>query len=169
MDQDLCRRTLAPYEALGYRVLFTSAASGVGVAELHEALRGHTTVLAGLSGVGKSSLLAAIQPDLRLRVGAVASYHIGRHTTTQVRMYALNGGGYVVDTPGIRGFGLSGLGQRDLVAFYPEIAAVAGACRFRDCLHLEEEGCAVPAALADGAVSATRYKNYIKILESLPR
>jgi len=129
-DSEVCRDTMQPYVDLGYRVLFASAATGDGVPALRDALTGRSTVLAGLSGVGKSSLLTAVQPGLRLRTSAVAEYHIGRHTTSQVHMHRLDGGGYVIDTPGIREFGLSGLRQGDIAAFYPEIAALAGSCRF---------------------------------------
>jgi ribosome biogenesis GTPase len=167
-DVEVCRATMRPYVELGYRVLFASAATGDGVATLRDALTGHTTVLAGLSGVGKSSLLTAVQPGLRLRTGAIAEYHIGRHTTSQVRMHRLDAGGYVIDTPGIRAFGLSGLQQSDIAAFYPEIAALVASCRYSNCSHLQEEDCAVLAGLESGAVSELRYHSYTRIRESLP-
>jgi ribosome biogenesis GTPase len=166
-DGEVCRETMRPYLDLGYRVLFASAATGEGVAALRAALTGHTTVLAGLSGVGKSSLLTAVQPGLRLRSGAVAEYHIGRHTTSQVQMHPLDGGGYVIDTPGIREFGLSGLRQSDIAVFYPEIAVLAASCRYSNCSHLHEEDCAVLAGLETGAVSEVRYHSYTRICESL--
>jgi ribosome biogenesis GTPase len=164
---DVCRDALRPYVELGYRVLFTSAATGAGVDALRRELTGHTTVLAGLSGVGKSSLLTAVQPGLRLRTGAIAEYHIGRHTTSQVRMHRLAAGGYVIDTPGIREFGLSGLGPGDIAAFYPEIAALATFCRFGNCSHLQEQDCAVTAGLEAGAISEARFHSYTRICESL--
>jgi ribosome biogenesis GTPase len=167
-DGEACRETMQPYVDLGFRVLFASAVTGDGVAALRDVLAGHTTVLAGLSGVGKSSLLTAVQPGLRLRTGAVAEYHIGRHTTSQVRMHRLDGGGYVIDTPGIREFGLSGLRQTDIAAFYPEIAALAASCRYSNCSHVQEEDCAVLAGLESGAVSEVRYHSYTRICESLP-
>jgi ribosome biogenesis GTPase / thiamine phosphate phosphatase len=167
-DSEVCRASMNPYVDLGYRVLFASATTGDGVAELRDALTDHTTVLAGLSGVGKSSLLTAVQPGLRLRTSAVAEYHIGRHTTTQVHMHRLDAGGYVIDTPGIREFGLSGLRQGDIGSFYPEIAALATACRFSNCSHLHEENCAVLDGLEEGAVSEVRYHSYTRICESLP-
>ena len=167
-DSEVFRGTMQPYVDLGYRVVFTSAATGDGVAALRDLLTEHTTVLAGLSGVGKSSLLTAVQPGLRLRTGAVTEYHLGRHTTTQVHMHRLDAGGYVIDTQGIREFGLSGLHQSDIAAFYPEIAALAASCRFSDCSHQHEEGCAVLAGLQTGAVSEVRYHSYTRICESLP-
>jgi ribosome biogenesis GTPase len=160
---------LRPYLTLGYRVLFTSALSGDGVSELRDEMRGRTTVLAGLSGVGKSSLLSAVQPGLQLRSGEVSERSgEGQHITTQVNLFRLDVGGFVIDTPGIREFGLSGLRQAELARFYPEMVAVQGGCRFNDCSHLHEPGCAVQAAVRRGSVSATRYHNYQKIYESLP-
>jgi len=164
-----CRLTLRPYLHLGYRVLFTSALTGKGVSELREALRGRMTVLAGLSGVGKSSLLSAAQPGLQLRTGEVSDRSgEGQHVTTQVNLFRLDIGGFVVDTPGIREFGLSGLRRAELASFYPEMTAVQEGCRFSDCSHLHEPSCAVQAAVQQGLVSATRYHNYQKIYECLP-
>jgi ribosome biogenesis GTPase len=164
-----CQSALRPYLRLGYCVLFTSALSGEGVSEVRDVLRGRMTVLAGLSGVGKSSLLSAVQPGLQLRTGEVSERSgEGQHITTQVNMFRLDIGGFVVDTPGIREFGLSGLRQAELVRFYPEMTAVQGSCRFSDCSHLHEPGCAVQAAVQQGLVSATRYHNYQKIYECLP-
>ncbi len=160
---------LRPYLALGYRVLFASALTGKGVSGLREVLRGRMTVLAGLSGVGKSSLLSAVQPGLQLRSGEVSERSgEGQHVTTQVNLFRLDIGGFVVDTPGIREFSLSGLRRAELARFYPEMTAVQGGCRFSDCSHLHEPGCAVQAAVRQGSVSATRYHNYQKIYECLP-
>jgi len=167
-DSAACRAELQPYLDLGYRVIFSSALTGEGVDEVREVLRGRTTVVAGLSGVGKSSLLMAVQPGLRLRIAATSErHHEGRHTTAQVDMYRLEIGGYVVDTPGIREFGLSGLRRRELVSFYPEMIAVGGECRFANCSHRHEPGCAVRVAVRQGRVSPARYHSYVKIYESL--
>jgi len=167
-SEAVCRAALRPYLDLGYRALFTSALTGAGVDELRDALRGQTTALAGVSGVGKSSLLIAAQPGLRLRTAEVGEYRReGRHTTSQVTLLRLEMGGFVVDTPGIREFGLSGLRQNELARFYPEIAAVADRCRFGDCSHLHEPGCAVIEAVRQGRVSQARYHNYRKIYSDL--
>jgi ribosome biogenesis GTPase len=147
----------------------TSALQGKGIDRLAKRLYECTTVLAGLSGVGKSSLLNAVDPDIQLRTGEVSEYsHAGRHTTTQVNLLKLQAGGYVVDTPGIREFGLSGLRRGDLIRFYPEIADADGRCRFGDCSHTHEPGCAVKEAVERGLLSQTRYNSYIAIYQTLP-
>ncbi|GIK43721.1 MAG: putative ribosome biogenesis GTPase RsgA [Chloroflexota bacterium] len=167
-DLTACQAALQPYQALGYPVIFASALTGVGIDSLAEILRGRITALAGLSGVGKSSLLSAVQPSLQLRTGIVSEASgEGRHTTTQVTMLPLAMGGFVVDTPGIREFGLSGLSPRDLIQFYPDLEAVAARCRFADCSHRHEPDCAVKAAVAAGKLPLTRYDNYQKIYTSL--
>ncbi len=160
---------LRAYCDAGYTVLLSSAQSGLGVEGLRRLLQGQTTALAGLSGVGKSSLLSAIEPGLHLRVGEVSERkHEGRHTTTQVSLHPLAAGGFVVDTPGIREFGLSGLRKRDLAGFYPELAALKGRCQFEDCSHTREPGCAVKLAVREGRLAAMRYDSYRKILADLP-
>ena len=162
-------RTVAAYRQAGYPVLPTSARTGDGLAALREALAGRTTALAGLSGVGKSSLLSAVEPGLNLRTSEVSSRrHEGRHTTTQVTLHPLAAGGFVADTPGIREFGLSGLRGCDLPRFYPEIAAEAEACAYADCSHTREPGCAVKAAVRAGRIAAVRYDSYRKIRHGLP-
>ncbi|MBN1887523.1 MAG: ribosome small subunit-dependent GTPase A [Thermoflexales bacterium] len=167
-DEAVCRAALQPYLDLGYRVLFTSALTGQGVEDVRKLLCGRTTVLTGMSGVGKSSLLAAIQPGLELRIGQVSDSGQGRHTTTQVQMIKLEAGSFVVDTPGLCEFGLSGLRRTELAQFYPEISAAAHGCRFSDCSHSHEPGCAVKAAIEHGSVSQARYHNYQKIYQELP-
>ena len=167
-DVAACRAEMLPYVKLDYRLIFTSTVTGYGIEELQAVLRNRTTVLAGLSGVGKSSLLAAVQPGSTIRVGAVnEDSGDGRHTTTQASWHSLDIGGAVVDTPGIREFGLSGLQAAELGQFYPEIEALAHRCRFADCSHIHEPGCEVVTAVEQGRVSAVRYKNYTKIYEAL--
>jgi ribosome biogenesis GTPase len=168
-DVAICRAELQPYINLGHRVIFTSALTGEGVGKLRETLRGRTTVLAGMSGVGKSSLLNAVQPGLQIVTREVSDHsYEGRHATTQVSMNGLEVGGFVVDTPGIREFGLSGLLRAELVRFYPEIATLGTRCRFNDCSHTHEPGCAVKAAVQTGQASAVRYHSYTCIYDSLP-
>jgi ribosome biogenesis GTPase len=163
------RASVAPYRALNYRVLLASAVTGEGVEALRAQVRGKTTVLAGMSGVGKSSLLQAMNPGLDLRTGGVSDHWggQGRHTTSQVNLFALDDATYVADTPGIREFAVAGLPPRELLDFYPEIAELTARCRFRDCSHTHEPGCAVKAALERGELSETRYHNYCQILREL--
>jgi ribosome biogenesis GTPase len=119
--------------------------------------------------VGKSSLLNAAQPGLRLRASEVSERkHEGRHTTTQAHLLPLEEGGFVVDTPGIREWGLANLPRAELVRYYPEIAEAGRECRFANCAHIHEPGCAVKIAARHGRVPAVRYENYKKIYESLP-
>lgn len=166
-DEGELAAAVAAYRAAGQRVITTSAVSGVGLEELRSILTGKTTALAGLSGVGKSSLLAAVEPGLNLRVAEVSGRkHEGRHTTTQVTLHPLRDGGFVADTPGIREFGLAGLQQADLRGFYGEFAAV-GPCEFANCTHTREPGCAVKAAARAGRIARMRYDSYRKIWHAL--
>jgi len=160
---------MSPYQDLGYTVLFTSALTGEGIAELRTHLAGEATVVTGRSGVGKSSLLMAVEPELDLRVEEVSYYSgEGKHTTAQVSLLKLTGGGYVVDTPGIRELGLITVHRHELVLYFPEITALAGACRFGDCSHTHEPGCAVVKAVEEGKIPWSRYASYQTIYESLP-
>ena len=159
----------SPYRDLGYPVVSASAHTGQGLDRLRTLLRGRVTVLAGMSGVGKSSLLSSIQPDLDLRTADVNEISgEGRHTTTQARMFPLDAGGFVVDTPGIREFGLAGLYRSDLSSFYPEIIQQAEDCRFTDCSHVNEPDCAVRNAVAENVIAASRYHSYEVIRATLP-
>lgn len=159
--------TASAYRAAGYAVLLTSAVQGAGIAALAAFLQGKTTALAGLSGVGKSSLLSAAEPGLNLRVSEVSERrHEGRHTTTQVTLHPLRGGGFVADTPGIREVGLAGQKQAALARFYPEFAR-AGACAYANCSHTREPACAVKGAVRAGQISRIRYESYVKIWRDL--
>ncbi len=163
-----CERDLRPYQELGIRCILTSAQSGEGINELRTLLQSRTSVLAGLSGVGKSSLLSAVQPSLRLRVGDVSEHSgEGRHTTTQATLLQLDNQTCVVDTPGIREFGLGGLTRAQLIAYFPEIQEAAHNCRFRNCTHREEPGCAVQHAVGNGVIAQSRIHSYRLIVASL--
>ena len=156
------------YEALGYKTLLTSAVELHGIEELRDELLGRTSVVAGHSGVGKSSLLNAVQADLGLAVGAVNEVTgRGKHTTTAAVWIRLEGGGAVIDTAGVREFGLYGIPKRDLPWLFRDIAALAPDCRYPDCSHTHEPDCAVQAALMDGVLAPFRFDSYLKILESL--
>ncbi len=158
----------AVYETLGYPVLCTSAHDGTGIDALRDALRGRTSVVTGHSGVGKSSLLNAIHADLGLSVGDVnAVTGRGTHTTTAALWLPLADGGAVIDTAGVREFGLYGIPKRDLAWLFRDIADFAPDCRYPDCSHTHEPSCAVQAALLEEDLAAFRFDSYLKILESL--
>ena len=154
------------YRGMGYPVVMTSAASGVGIADLRERLAGCTSAFVGPSGVGKSSLLNAVQPGLALRVSAIGeTTHKGRHTTTGTRLCPLDGpdGGYIADTAGIRALALGAASLRQLDTCFREFAPYLGYCRLSDCTHLHEPDCAIRAAVANGALDSERYESYGKL------
>lgn len=156
------------YESAGVEVLETCALDGRGVDALREALVGRTSVFYGASGAGKSSLLNAIQPELGLRVGKISRYwETGKHTTTFSQLIALDAGGWVIDTPGIRVFRLHELSAGDLRGLFAEFAPFAARCRFPDCSHDHEPGCAVFPAVEAGELPATRYASYLEMLDEL--
>ncbi len=157
------------YERIGYRVLGTSSASGLGLDALREALRGRVSAFVGKSGVGKSSLLNAIQPGLGLRVNAVSqTTGKGRHTTTALEMFTLDFGGQVVDTPGMREFGLKLPDDFDLAEAFVEMRPYLGRCKFgAGCRHDQEPGCAVCAAVESGAIAERRWQSYLRLLSEV--
>ncbi len=158
------------YRRIGYRVLTVSALSGEGIEELKQALHGCMSVLVGKSGVGKTSLLNAIQPGLGLYVKAVSTGELGkgRHTTTHLEMFALELGGTLVDTPGMREFGLWNIAREELAYLFPEMAEYVGQCKFGlSCHHDGEPGCAIRKAVIKGDISPYRYKSYMNLQEEL--
>ena len=163
-DAEAVAEFRAVYEGAGYRVLEVSVREGRGVEEVRELLAGRTTLVSGNSGVGKSTLIQAIDPSLDIRTGEISeSHHKGRHTTTFSTMYPLAGGGAVIDTPGIKGFGLIDIDGAELWHYFPEMMRVGPACRFYNCTHTHEPGCAVTEAVKAGEIAWPRYESYLKI------
>ncbi|MHC4848115.1 MAG: ribosome small subunit-dependent GTPase A [Planctomycetota bacterium] len=162
------RNQAALYRRLGYAAIEVSAESGDGLEEVREFLRDKTTSLLGHSGVGKSSLANALDPSLALRVGEVRERSgKGQHTTTTVSLLPLPWGGYLVDTPGIREFGIWNMELNDVAVWFRDLAPFVDSCRFNDCLHEREPNCAVHAALDRGEIQSWRYDSYLRILESM--
>ena len=156
------------YRFLGYTVIETSVVSGQGIEALTEQLTGRISVVTGHSGVGKSSLLNAVQPELGIKVGDVnAVTRKGTHTTTAATWFPLEAGGAVIDTAGVREFGLYGIPPRDVGWLFRDLAKLAPECRFPDCSHRHEPDCMVLAAVEEDVLPAFRYESYLRILESL--
>jgi len=164
VDGEPLRARFAVYRQCGYRVLFSSAVLGEGIEELKEALRDRRSVLCGPSGVGKSSLLNAVAPGLSLRTGKVGEItHKGRHTTSSTSLLELPFGGWVADTPGLRQLGFWEVSSEQVAGAFPEIEPYLGRCRFSNCAHGGEDGCAVTAAVRAGDVDARRLRSFLQM------
>ena len=156
----------AIYESAGYKIVEVSATEGEGIEEVRELLRGKTTLLSGNSGVGKSTLVAAVEQGLDIKTGEISqSHHKGKHTTTFSTMYPLAEGGYIIDTPGIKGFGLIDIEDAELAHYFPEMMRFLPDCRFYNCSHTHEPGCAVVEAVKQGEIAYPRYESYLKIMD----
>lgn len=158
------------YTNAGYPVLIVSAQQPESLQPLKEILRGKTTLFSGHSGVGKSTLINHLIPDLDLRTEIVSEYSgKGQHTTTFAEMFDLPDGGQIIDTPGVKEFGLIDMQQNELAEYYPEMRRLLPECRFANCKHINEPGCAVKAGLETGAVAEERYHTYLSIWESVEK
>ena len=154
------------YEGAGYPVMDVSAVTGMGIDAIRDACKGAVSLFSGVSGVGKSSLIRALDPSLDPKVGEISGAHLqGKHTTTFYEMYRLASGGFIIDTPGIRGFGLVDLAREEIALYFPEMLKASEGCRFTPCTHTHEPGCAVKAAVEDGSISYERYSSYLGMLE----
>lgn len=154
------------YSQIGYECLELSAKTGDGVEALKELMTGKTSMFSGHSGVGKSTLINALQPGLDLRTAAISEQHRqGQHTTTFAEMYDLDLGGRIIDTPGIRGFGIVDMEKEEIGDYFPEFFALKADCKFNNCLHTDEPKCAVKEALEEDRIAWSRYKSYLQMLE----
>ena len=156
----------AIYQSAGYPVIETSVLTGEGIDTIREACKGKVNLFSGESGVGKSSLIRALDPSLTPKVGDISTAHLqGKHTTSLYELYPLASGGYVIDSPGIRGFGLVDVEKEEIARYFPEMLRVADNCRFIPCTHTHEPGCAVKAAVEEGSIAPERYRSYLGMLE----
>lgn len=154
------------YERAGYEVIDCSVVSGEGIEAIREKMSGRLCLFSGESGVGKSSLIKALDSSLDPKIGKISSAHLqGRHTTSLYEMYPLGSGGWVIDSPGIRGFGLVDLEKEEIYKYFPEMLKASALCRFTPCTHTHEPHCAVKAAVDDGTISPERYNSYLGMLE----
>lgn len=156
------------YEDVGYKVLLCSTKQGTGLAEIMDLLRNKITLLSGHSGVGKSSFINYLLPNLNLKTKDISGWSgKGTHTTTFAEMFDLPSGGQIIDTPGMREFGLVDISRQELSHYFPEMRQLLQDCQFNNCLHLEEPGCAVKKALEEGRIHAERYFSYCNIFDSI--
>ena len=156
----------ALYESIGYRCLRTSASTGEGVEQLRETMRGKVSLLAGNSGVGKSSLVNAVAPQLAAKVGEISKIHdTGMHTTTYTEMFEFMPDSYIVDTPGVKGFGSYAMEKEEIPHYFVEFFALSTDCKYGNCTHTHEPGCAVLAALERGEIAPSRYQSYLSMLD----
>lgn len=156
------------YEAIGYQVVLASVLKKEGIEEAKALLKDKTTLLSGHSGVGKSTFINAVFPQFNLRTQEVSSWSgKGLHTTTFAEMFDLDNGGHIIDTPGVREFGLVDITKQELSHYFPEMRALLHECQFNNCMHIEEPGCAVKQGVLSGAVSEDRYISYLNILDTM--
>ncbi|MCI0522135.1 MAG: ribosome small subunit-dependent GTPase A [Bacteroidales bacterium] len=164
-EMEMALRVKGVYEKVGYPGYIISVTEGINIDQIKEALKGKVTLISGNSGVGKSSLLNRLNPSLSLRTDDISEFHEqGKHVTTFPEMHPLPGGGYVIDTPGIRGFGVIDFDRNEIYHFFPEIFRQSSGCRFYNCRHLSEPDCAVRSAVTSGEIEQWRYKSYVSMM-----
>ncbi|MDO4461475.1 MAG: ribosome small subunit-dependent GTPase A [Bacteroidia bacterium] len=155
------------YRAMGYDVVEVSAKHEEGLDQIKERLKGKVSVVAGHSGVGKSTLINKIEPGLNLRTDEISeSNNSGKHTTTYAEMHPFSFGGYIIDTPGVRGFGITGIEKNEIAHYFRDIFKVSDRCQYNNCTHRHEPGCAVKQAVEEGKLAFSRYQSYINIVDS---
>jgi ribosome biogenesis GTPase len=160
-----CEEIRRIYEYAGYRVIEISVENQVNISELSDQLTGKYTAIAGNSGVGKTSLINLLCPGLHLKTSPISAYHLsGKHTTTYPEMLSLPSGGYIIDTPGIRGFGVMDIDRNEIGLYFTDIFNLSANCRFYNCSHIHEPGCAVIDACINGLLHESRYRSYVKLI-----
>lgn len=153
------------YQGIGYDCYLISLKDSKGLHEMGDIFKDRLTLVSGNSGVGKSTLLGIIDADIQQEIGEISDYHKqGKHTTTFAEMFELKGGGYIIDTPGIKGFGLVEFDKKEIYHFFPEIFRASNKCRYNNCMHIDEPGCAVKDLVGQGEIVWSRYRSYINIM-----
>jgi len=153
------------YTAIGYQSVFCSTKSGQGMSELRNLMQDNTSIFSGHSGVGKSTLINTVAPELRLKIGEISEQHgQGQHTTTFAEMFDLSFGGRIIDSPGIRGFGIADIDKEEIARYFKEFFKASENCKFNNCQHLSEPGCAVKSELEDGTIAESRYQSYLSMV-----
>ncbi len=167
-EQEKFEQMMEMYEAVGYKVFLTSTKENTGIEILKKELKDKTTLISGHSGVGKSSLLNVIFPDMNLKTQVISGWSgKGQHTTTFAEMFDLSFGGRIIDTPGMREFGLVDISKQEVSHYFPEMRRRLNDCQFNNCLHVNEPGCAIKEAVANAEISEDRYVSYVNIMESI--
>jgi ribosome biogenesis GTPase / thiamine phosphate phosphatase len=155
------------YEPVGYQCLKISAITGFNIDKLIDLMKNKVSLFAGHSGVGKSTIIKAIEPGLEIKIGEISEYHLkGMHTTTFAEMFPLSFGGFIIDTPGIREFGMAEFKKEEISHYFPEMLKILNDCQFNNCLHINEPNCAVKAAVERGEIHPMRYYNYLGMVEN---
>jgi len=168
-DNEYADALIHLYESIGYPCFKISAENNQNIGFLKEEINGKQVMISGHSGVGKSTLVNAIDPNLNLKTGEISKAHAqGQHTTTFAEMHHLASGGYIIDTPGIRAFGIVDLEKEHIAHYFPEMRELLGECRFHNCKHLNEPQCAVKEAVENGSISESRYQTYLQLMEEDP-
>ena len=169
-EQEKFEQMMEMYKAVGYKVFLTSTKENTGIEILKKELKDKTTLISGHSGVGKSSLLNVIFPDMDLKTQRISGWSgKGQHTTTFAEMYDLSSGGRIIDTPGMREFGLVDISKQEVSHYFPEMRVRLNDCQFNNCLHVNEPGCAIKKAVANSEISENRYVSYVNIMESIEK
>ena len=165
--QEKCLNLQRLYSNIGYECISTSIVTGQGIDMLRQRMQNQVSLFGGQSGVGKSSIINVLEPSLQLKIGDISDYNNkGKHTTTFAEMFELSFGGFIIDTPGIKEFGLIQYKKEEISHYFPEMLRLLSECRFNNCVHTHEPHCAIKQALEKGLISQTRYQNYLSIIQN---